>query len=77
MRFPAATSGTIATRPSAWRDRLKSDLSYATIKDIFDRGLHQYLDTIQVRLCEIAGAMLETYCDWREMEEVAQGQTQQ
>ncbi len=56
--------------------QLKSDLSYATIKDIFDTGLHQYLDKIQVRLFEIAGSMLETYCDWRDKEE-AQSQTQQ
>lgn len=56
--------------------QLKSDLSYATIKDIFEFGLHQYLDKIQVRLCEIAGAMYETYCDWREPEET-QTQSQQ
>ena len=49
--------------------RLKSDLNYATIKDIFEFGLHQYLDKIQVRLCDIASAMYETYCDWMETEE--------
>ena len=56
--------------------RLTSDLNYATIGDIFDTGLHQYLDRIQMRLGEIAEAMHGTYCDWMEAEP-AQEQVQQ
>jgi uncharacterized alpha-E superfamily protein len=44
--------------------RLRSDLNYATIQDILNQGLHQYLDAIQLRLIEIAGAMHKTYCEW-------------
>jgi uncharacterized alpha-E superfamily protein len=54
--------------------RLKSDLSYATIQDIIEFGLHQYLERIQVRLYDIGNATYETYCDW--MEEPAQAQAQ-
>ncbi|HWB61646.1 MAG TPA: alpha-E domain-containing protein, partial [Chthoniobacteraceae bacterium] len=57
--------------------QLKSDLSYATIQDIFKFGLHQYLEKIQARLCEIAEATYETYCDWMEPDETqSQSQTQ-
>jgi uncharacterized alpha-E superfamily protein len=50
--------------------RLRSDLNYATIDDIFREGLHQYLDAIQLRLIEIAGAMHKTYCEWMSPETV-------
>ena len=42
--------------------RLRSDLVYATIGDIFRFGLHQYLETIQKRLVEISNAMHDAYC---------------
>ncbi len=48
--------------------RLCSDLDYATIKDIINFGLHQYLDRIQLRLIEISQAMRTTYCEWMEPE---------
>lgn len=44
--------------------RLCSDLNYATIADIFQAGLHQYLDKIQFRLIEISDATLREYCEW-------------
>jgi uncharacterized alpha-E superfamily protein len=42
--------------------RLRSDLRYATVGDIFRFGLHQYLEEIQKRLVEISDAMHEAYC---------------
>jgi uncharacterized alpha-E superfamily protein len=42
--------------------RLRSDLDYATIGDIFKFGLHEYLELIQERLVEISNALEETYC---------------
>jgi uncharacterized alpha-E superfamily protein len=42
--------------------RLRSDLVYATVGDIFRFGLHQYLETIQKRLVEISDAMHDAYC---------------
>ena len=42
--------------------RLRSDLDYATIGDIFKLGLHEYLEQIQQRLVEISNALEEAYC---------------
>lgn len=43
--------------------RLCSDLNYTTIADIFNTGLHEYLDRTQGRLIEISGALLDQYCE--------------
>jgi uncharacterized alpha-E superfamily protein len=42
--------------------RLRSDVDYVTIREIFKFGLHQYLEAIQVRLVEVTEAMYQTYC---------------
>ncbi len=42
--------------------RLRSDLDYATIGEIFKSGLHEYLASIQKRLVEISNATYDTYC---------------
>src|SRR5438477_1366328 len=42
--------------------RLRSDLDYVTIGDIFKFGLHEYLEQIQERLVESSNAMHATYC---------------
>ncbi len=46
--------------------RLVSDLNFATIEEIFRIGLHEYLDSIQGRLNDIASAMHHQYCAWLE-----------
>ncbi len=46
--------------------RLLSELNFARIDDIFQAGLHQYLDALQLRLIEIASAMRREYCEWME-----------
>jgi uncharacterized alpha-E superfamily protein len=48
--------------------KLLADLSYVTIADIFQGGLHEYLDTIQLRLIEIGNAVYKEFCEWLEME---------
>ncbi|MEY2480385.1 MAG: hypothetical protein QOI04_1312 [Verrucomicrobiota bacterium] len=42
--------------------RLRSELDYVTIRDIFEYGLHEYLEMIQERLVEISDATQATYC---------------
>ena len=42
--------------------RLRYDLDFATIADIFDYGLHEYLILTQRRLAEISRALFEIYC---------------
>ena len=44
--------------------RMLSDLNYTTISDIFQQGLHQYLDRVQLRLIETGQAMFQQYCAW-------------
>jgi uncharacterized alpha-E superfamily protein len=42
--------------------RLRSDVDYVTIGEIFEVGLHEYLTAIQKRLVEVSEAMYATYC---------------
>jgi uncharacterized alpha-E superfamily protein len=42
--------------------RLRDDLDYVTISDIFNFGLHEYLEQIQKRLVEINDALHASYC---------------
>jgi uncharacterized alpha-E superfamily protein len=42
--------------------RLRSDVDYVTIGEIFEFGLHEYLEAIQKRLVEVSDAMYATYC---------------
>jgi uncharacterized alpha-E superfamily protein len=44
--------------------KLLADLSYVTIDDVFQTGLHQYLDRIQFRLGEINQAIYGEFCEW-------------
>jgi uncharacterized alpha-E superfamily protein len=43
--------------------RLRSDLDYVTIGEVFEFGLHEYLESIQKRLVEISNATYDTYCE--------------
>lgn len=42
--------------------RLRSDVDFVTIGEIFESGLHEYLTGIQERLVEVSDAMYATYC---------------
>ncbi|MGI9088955.1 MAG: alpha-E domain-containing protein [Chthoniobacterales bacterium] len=50
--------------------RLRSDLDYITIGEIFKCGLHEYLESIQRRLVEIGHATYDTYCANDALDEV-------
>lgn len=41
--------------------RLRSDLDYVTIDEIFDIGLHEYLDRLQHRMNEVDSKIFETF----------------
>jgi uncharacterized alpha-E superfamily protein len=45
--------------------RLLSDLHYATVADIFASGLHQWLDSLQIRLIEVGATMRSQFCTWQ------------
>jgi uncharacterized alpha-E superfamily protein len=57
--------------------KLLADLSYITIAEIFDLGLHQYLDRMQLRLIEISNAIYTEFCEWLDVEETEAGQLQE
>ena len=42
--------------------RMRSDVNFVTIGEIFEFGLHEYLTSIQERLVEVNDAMYATYC---------------
>ncbi|MDX2228711.1 MAG: alpha-E domain-containing protein [Leptolyngbyaceae cyanobacterium bins.349] len=41
--------------------RLRADLDYITIDEIFDTGLHEYLDGLQSRMNEVGAKIFETF----------------
>jgi uncharacterized alpha-E superfamily protein len=42
--------------------RLRSDVGFVTIGEIFEFGLHEYLESIQKHLVGVSDAMYATYC---------------
>lgn len=49
--------------------KLLADLCYVTIDEVFQLGLHEYLDRIQGRLIEISKAIYVEFCEWLENED--------
>ena len=43
---------------------LRSSLEYITISTIFERGLHQFLDHVQLQLNQVSDAIASTYLLW-------------
>jgi uncharacterized alpha-E superfamily protein len=64
-RISGSNEANYANEAERLSGRLRSDLDYITIGDIFDFGLHEYLETIQERLVEVNDAMYEAYCAQR------------
>lgn len=61
-RVSGSNEANYANEAERLSGRLRSDLDYITIGDIFEFGLHEYLVTIQQRLVEVSDAMYATYC---------------
>jgi uncharacterized alpha-E superfamily protein len=57
--------------------KLLANLSYITISEIFEFGLHQYLDRMQLRLIEINNAIFKEFCEWLDAETQEQSQFQE
>jgi len=62
--------------PERLSGKLLADLCYVTIDEIFELGLHEYLDRIQLRLIEISKAILKEFCEWLENEDEEGAQLQ-
>jgi uncharacterized alpha-E superfamily protein len=61
-RISGAPETRFANEVERLSGRLRSDVDYVTISEIFEFGLHQYLEAIQKRLVEVSEAMYDTYC---------------
>ena len=72
-RISGCDRGHFANEAERLSGRLVSDLNYTTITDVFQRGLHQYLEGIQLRLLEIATAMHHEYCEWLPTDDYSTG----
>jgi len=49
-------------------DRLRSQLNCARVEDIIESGLHEFVDSLQVQLNEIGGAIQKQFFDFRDVE---------
>ncbi|MEP6974610.1 MAG: alpha-E domain-containing protein, partial [Spartobacteria bacterium] len=61
-RISGAAENRYANETERLSGRLRSEVGYATIGEIFEVGLHEYLEAIQKRLVEVSDAMYATYC---------------
>jgi uncharacterized alpha-E superfamily protein len=64
-RISGSNEANYANEAERLSGRLRSDLDYITIGEIFEFGLHEYLETIQERLVEVNDAMYQAYCAQR------------
>ena len=53
--------GTYANQAERRLGRLCSELDYALTDDIINRGLHEYVDTFQIAVNDVGGAIAETF----------------
>lgn len=56
--------------------RLEADLEYTDIEDVFDRGMHEYLDSVQKRLNKVDTAIGTTFFNLKQLLETAATQSQ-
>ena len=60
-QISGASEGYFRTVPDKLTGRFLADLQFSTIDEIFDRGLHSYLDQAQTKLNDIGDALFQTY----------------
>ncbi len=56
-----SNEGTFTNAAEKELGRLRADLGYRQIEDIMASGLHQFLDSLQVRLIAVGGAIASTF----------------
>jgi uncharacterized alpha-E superfamily protein len=56
-----AASGTWTTLAERELGKLNAELSYASTEEIVMRGVHETIDTLQMRLSAVTGAVFETF----------------
>jgi uncharacterized alpha-E superfamily protein len=64
--------GGFANRPEQQLGQLRSELAYASAPQIIERGLHEFVDNLQLRLNAIGNAIYETFFAQRPVESIGQ-----
>jgi uncharacterized alpha-E superfamily protein len=59
------TLGTFRHPEEKWIGQLCSDLSFTTVEEIIQRGLHEYLDELQTKINQVGGGITETFFAFR------------
>jgi len=60
--------GGFSNRPEQFLGQLRSELAYTQAEDIINRGLHEFVDDLQLRLNLVGDAVHETFFALRPME---------
>jgi len=60
-RISGVSEGRFTNEAEKHSGRLLAELQYSTVSDIFDAGLHVYLDRFQAKLNKIGDALFQTY----------------
>jgi uncharacterized alpha-E superfamily protein len=60
--------GTFRNAAEQRMGQLRSELAYAQVDDIINRGLHEFLDSLQTKLNEVGDGIYETFIDMRPVE---------
>ncbi len=69
LRSISSTAGGQFTNSAEQQSgRMRSELIYTTIDEIFTEGLHEYLDRLQLRLIDLNSAIFETYVQQPEID---------
>lgn len=69
--------GGFANRPEQQLGQLRSELAYASAPQIIERGLHEFVDDLQLRLNGVGRAIHETFFAPRPVESMQQSMGQQ
>jgi uncharacterized alpha-E superfamily protein len=54
-------AGTFRYAPEKLLGQLCSDLSFTSVDEVINSGLHEYLDNLQTRMNQVAGGIFETF----------------
>jgi uncharacterized alpha-E superfamily protein len=60
--------------PEKLLSRLRSELAYASVREILNGGLHEYLDSLQTRMNAIGAALDSTFFTMAPADEIMQSQ---
>jgi len=60
-RISGVAEGRFCNSAEKLAGRLVAELQFSTVDEIFEHGLHDYLDQLQLKLNDIGGAMFDAY----------------